>query len=69
MELWRGCCCGYWGGLLHDDGACVEARFHFHEAYACFAVAFPDGALDGGSASPAGEEGGVDIDAAEARGV
>ncbi len=52
-------------GLGQQDRAGVEPLFHLHDADAGLAVAGEDGALDRRRATPARQERGVDIEAAE----
>lgn len=65
------------GGLLRADGhgalqqhvAGVQSRVHLHDGHAGLGVARLDGALDGRRATPARQQAGVDVQAAQARQV
>ena len=50
-----------------EDGPLVEPLRHAHDLDAGLSVAGHDGALDGGCAAPAGQEGGVQVEGAQAR--
>lgn len=52
-------------GVADDDVSGVEGADDVHGGDACFRVAFTDGGLDAGGATPAGEEGGVQVDAGD----
>lgn len=52
-----------------EDVSGVEAFVHVHDGDAGFGVALADGSLDGGGAAVAGEDGGMDVETAQAGGV
>jgi hypothetical protein len=69
VQVCGGFLCTDGGGFPQQDRAGVEACLHLHDADAGFGVARHDGAVDRGRAAPAGQERGVDVEAAEARGI
>ena len=56
-------------GLVQQHVARVQPGIHLHDGDAGLAVARLNGAVDGGCATPAGQQRGVDVDAAQPRQV